>query len=97
MMEVDIYEKLREKISSWPVRVPKARELMEMLKVLFTVEEAEFLTHFTAPYQDGQTLDQIIKKQGSNRKRFKLLLIVWFRGVCFSSSKAEETTWFTTL
>jgi len=58
----DIYERLREKISSWPVRVPKTKEVDEMLRVLFTEEEAEFLTHFTAPYQDGQTFDQIVEK-----------------------------------
>jgi len=52
MTKVDVYEKLRQKISNWPIRVPKTREVMEMLKILFTEEEAQFLIHFSAPYQD---------------------------------------------
>jgi len=73
-METDVYEKLREKISSWPVRVPKTRELTEMLKVLYTPEEAEFLTHFTAPYQDGQTIEQIVEKTGKPREKVQAIV-----------------------
>jgi hypothetical protein len=51
MTEADVYERLREKISSWPIRVQKTKEVMEILGILFTEEEAGFLTHFTAPYQ----------------------------------------------
>jgi Pyruvate/2-oxoacid:ferredoxin oxidoreductase delta subunit len=74
MGTVDVYEKLREKISSWPLRVPATRELMEMLTVLYTAEEAEFLTHFTAPYQDGQTLDQITEKTGKPREKIQAII-----------------------
>jgi Pyruvate/2-oxoacid:ferredoxin oxidoreductase delta subunit len=69
MAEADVYEKLRQKISLWPIKVPRAREAMEMLKTLFTEEEAEFLTHFTAPYQDAETMDQIVERTGKPRKR----------------------------
>jgi len=74
MSTVDVYEKLREKISSWPLRVPKTRELMEMLKVLYTAEEAEFLTHFTAPYQDGQTLDQMVERTRKPREKVQAIV-----------------------
>jgi len=65
----DVYEKLRSKISSWPIRVPKTKEVIEMLKILFNPEEAEFLSHFTAPYQDAETLDQIIEKTGGSEQK----------------------------
>ena len=97
MSAADIYEKLREKISSWPVRVPKTKEVNEMLKVLFTEEEAEFLTHFAAPYQDGQTFDQIVEKTGKPREKVQAIVDRWFPEVYFSSLQARETIWFTTL
>jgi Pyruvate/2-oxoacid:ferredoxin oxidoreductase delta subunit len=62
--EADVYERLREKISLWPIRTPRTKEVMEILKILFSKEEAEFLTHFTAPYQDPETIEQIVEKTG---------------------------------
>jgi ferredoxin len=70
----DVYERLRQKISLWPMRVPKTREVMEMLRILFTEEEAEFLTHFTAPYQDPETIDQIVEKTGKSQERVQAII-----------------------
>jgi len=96
-MEVDVYEKLREKISSWPVRVPKTREIMEMLKILFTAEEAEFLTHFTAPYQDGQTIEQIVEKTGKPREKIQSTIDrLVSRGLLFKfTSKRDNMVYYT--
>ena len=74
MAEADVYEKLREKMNSWPIRVPRTKEVMEMLRILFTKEEAEFLTHFTAPYQDPETMDQIVEKTGKPRKKVQAIV-----------------------
>jgi len=74
MAEADVYEKLREKISLWPIKVPRAKEVMEMLRILFTKEEAEFLTHFTAPYQDPETMDQIVERTGKPRKKVQAIV-----------------------
>jgi len=97
MVEADIYENLRQKISSWPVRVPKTRELMEMLKVLFTVEEAEFLTHFTAPYQDGQTMDQLIEKTAKQREKIQSIVDrLVSRGLLFKyTSRRDNMVYYT--
>lgn len=64
MSKTDVYERLREKISMWPIRTPRTKEVMEILKILFNKEEAEFLTHFTAPYQDPETIEQMAEKTG---------------------------------
>jgi len=74
MEEADVYEKLREKISLWPIKVPRTRETIEMLKILFTEEEAEFLIHFTAPYQDSETMDQIIERTGKSREEVQVIV-----------------------
>jgi len=74
MAEADVYEKLREKISLWPIKVPRTREAMEMLRTLFMEEEAEFLTHFTAPYQDPETIDQIVERTGKPREKVQAIV-----------------------
>ncbi len=74
MAEADVYEKLRRKISLWPIKVPRSREAMEMLRTLFTEEEAEFLTHFTAPYQEAETIEQIVERTAKPRQRVQQIV-----------------------
>lgn len=74
MRETNVYERLREKISSWPIRVPRTREVMKMLKILFTKEEAEFLVHFKAPYQDPETIEQIVEKTKKPRDQVQAIV-----------------------
>jgi len=74
MTEADVYEKLREKISLWPIKVQRTRETMEMLRKLFSEEEAEFLTHFTAPYQDAETMDQVVERTGKPREKVQAIV-----------------------
>jgi len=47
---------------------------MEMLKTLFTEEEAEILTHFTAPYQDAETMDQVVERSGKPRGKVQAIV-----------------------
>jgi len=96
MAEADVYERLREKISLWPIKVPRAREVMEMLRTLFTEEEAEFLTHFTAPYQDAETIDQIVEKTGKPRKKVQEIVDrLVSRGLLFKfTSKRDGNVYY---
>jgi len=91
MAEADVYEKLREKISLWPIKVPRAREVMEMLRTLFTKEEAEFLTHFTAPYQDPETMDQIVERTGKPQKKVQAIVDrLVSRGLLFRATSKRD-------
>ncbi|MBU7018022.1 MAG: 4Fe-4S dicluster domain-containing protein [Theionarchaea archaeon] len=74
--DMDIYEKLRQKMSIWIVHVEKTPELMEILKLLFTPEEAEFLTSdvFTAPFQDYRTADEIAQCTGKTREEVEKII-----------------------
>ena len=74
MTQADVYEQLRVKISLWPIKVPRTRETMEVLKTLFTKEEAQFLIHFTAPYQDAETMDQIVEKTGKPQEKVQAIV-----------------------
>jgi len=96
MTEADVYEKLREKISLWPIRTPRTKEVMEILRILFTEEEAGFLTHFTAPYQDAETMDRIVER--TKRPQEKIRAIVdrlVSRGLLFRfTSKSDGNVYY---
>jgi len=96
MTETDVYEKLREKISSWPIRVPRSKEVMEVLRILFTGEEAEFLTHFTAPYQDPETMDQIVERREEPREKVQAIVDrLVLRGMLFKfTSKTDGNVYY---
>ncbi|UCH31523.1 MAG: 4Fe-4S dicluster domain-containing protein [Candidatus Bathyarchaeota archaeon] len=91
MEEIDIYEKLRRKVSLWPIKVPRIKEALELFKILFTEEEAKFLAHFTAPYQDSETFDQIVEKTGKSRKEVKLLVdSLVSKGLLFKYTRKKD-------
>lgn len=96
MKEGEIYEKLREKMNRFPVRVPRTGEITEMLKVLYTPEEAEFLVHFTAPFQDPETMDQIVEKMGKPRERVqKIIDSLILRGLLYRFKTRDGTVYYT--
>jgi len=74
MKEADVYEELREKISLWPIKIPRMKETLDLLRILFTEDEAEFLIHFTAPYQDSETMDQMVERTGKSQKEVEALV-----------------------
>jgi hypothetical protein len=47
---------------------------MEILRTLFTEEEAEFLTHFTALYQNPETMDQVVERTGKPRQKVQTIV-----------------------
>jgi ferredoxin/DNA-binding MarR family transcriptional regulator len=61
-----LYDKLRTKLSRWPIRLPSSPEILQILKLLYTEEEAKFLLSpaFTAPYQDRKTLSELAEDAG---------------------------------
>lgn len=48
-------------MSMWPIRTPKSPEVMEILRRLYTEEQAQFLVDtFSVPYQDTKTTGDIV-------------------------------------
>ncbi len=65
MMSKDIYEKLREKISISPLKLPKKEQILEMLKEFYTEEEANIIIQFfNMPFFDRYSPKRIAKKLG---------------------------------
>lgn len=62
-------------MSMWPIRTPKNPELMEILKMIYTEEEAEFLANtFSLPYQDVKTAEKIAEDTGTPKENIKRIL-----------------------
>lgn len=96
MTEADIYEKLRKKISLWPIRVQKTKESMEVLRTWFTEEEAELLTRFSVPFQDRKTMDQLVKKSKKSQEEVQAIVDrLVSRGLLFRlTSRSDGNTYY---
>jgi electron transport complex protein RnfB len=59
----------------WPIRTPRAPELMEILETVYTEEEAELLVAaFSAPYQDAKTSAEIAKDTDRPKEEVEKIL-----------------------
>jgi len=67
----DVYERLRRKLDEWPIGFPKSEEALEILKVLYTPEEAELALKLPLVIQ---TLEEIAAqlKEDPDRLRKRL-------------------------
>lgn len=75
----------------WPMRTPRTKEVIEILRILFNEEEAEFLTHFTAPYQDPETMNQIVERTGKPRERIQAIVDrLVSRGLLFKFTSKKD-------
>jgi Pyruvate/2-oxoacid:ferredoxin oxidoreductase delta subunit len=98
MAKTDVYENLRQKISLWPIKVPRTKETVELLRILFTEEEAEFLSHFTAPYQNPETLRQIVERAGKPKKEVEIIVNrLISKGLLFKYTRAKDKKTYYTL
>ncbi|MFB0560346.1 MAG: ATP-binding protein [Candidatus Lokiarchaeia archaeon] len=96
MTEEDVHERLREKMNRFPVRVPRTKEIIEMLKVLYTPEEAEFLAHFSGPFQDPGTMNQIAEKIGKSLEATqKIIDSLISRGLIYRFKSKDGTIYYT--
>jgi len=70
LSNISVYDKLRQKMSIWIVHIEKNPELMEILELLFTPEEAELLASdaFSAPFQDYRTAEEIAGCTGKTQE-----------------------------
>jgi Pyruvate/2-oxoacid:ferredoxin oxidoreductase delta subunit len=87
-MSVNVYEKLRELLDCHPFGCPPAPEIIEILKILFTQEEARVALGLGfRPF----TLEQISKKSGVEQKEAKALLeSLADKGLVFAREKNGE-------
>lgn len=72
----DIYERLRLKLSQWPVKMPASPRITSILKMLFTTEEVELLLSdsFSAPYKDQKTIEQVSSEQNLSVEYVKKIM-----------------------
>lgn len=70
------YKELKRKMGIWPAVVPEGDELTEILRLLFTPEEAELLSSdaFSAPFQDYKTASMIAQVTGKSLEEVQEIL-----------------------
>ncbi|MFX1353353.1 MAG: 4Fe-4S dicluster domain-containing protein [Promethearchaeota archaeon] len=98
----DYYELLRQKMDKWPTRTPKSKDIIKILKELFTEEEAEILSHFKAPLMDQATPLEIAERSSKpEEKVIEILASLAKRGLVFkvgrSAKRAKYMIWPTVI
>ena len=73
MSEVNHYETIRQKLKLGALYAPKHRKVEELMKTLWTEEEAKVLAHFNACDQPTG-LKELSKRTGKSRKDLKAIL-----------------------
>ncbi|MFB0563053.1 MAG: ATP-binding protein [Candidatus Lokiarchaeia archaeon] len=67
MSGVDIYENLRQQIDKSPrMRMPKTKEIIEILKLRFTPEEAEIATYLPSDYYGAASAEEVAEASGKD-------------------------------
>lgn len=91
----DFYELLRQRMDKWPTRTPKSKDIMKILKELFTEEEAEILSHFKAPFKDLATPIEIAQRSGKPVEDvIEILNSLAERGLIFKLGKSRKRAKF---
>jgi len=68
----DVYEKLWMIMNNWFMKLPKQKEIFEILKRMFTPQEAEFLSSlYKMPVIDAKTVEQAAEQLGLDENHVK--------------------------
>ncbi|MHA1278251.1 MAG: 4Fe-4S binding protein [Candidatus Helarchaeota archaeon] len=89
-MTEDVYETIRQNMNSiWPLKLPKHKNIMEMLKILWpTKEEAQIIALFQQPLIDQKGPRKIAKLTGMSLEQVNELCDqMAHRGVIFKEGK----------
>ncbi len=71
----DVYEQLRRKMNVWPMRAPKSKYMLKLLKIVYTPEEADLVSSaFSFPFADAKTVVQVAEQTGRD--------VEYVRSVC---------------
>ncbi|MHA1379771.1 MAG: ATP-binding protein [Candidatus Helarchaeota archaeon] len=95
--EIDVYEKLRNSITRWPIRAPKSKNLTKLLKLIFTPEEAEIMSFFKQPMVDQIAPKKLVKRvldktdKYSEEKILKIADNLAKRGMLHRSCRISKT------
>ncbi|MFB0561462.1 MAG: 4Fe-4S binding protein [Candidatus Lokiarchaeia archaeon] len=74
-MSDEVYDELYEKLNKWPLKMPKSKDSMKVLKIMFRPEEAELINSvFNGPFLDPKTVEQIAEKLGRDKEEVKVAI-----------------------
>ncbi|MEM2985166.1 MAG: hypothetical protein QXL24_08085, partial [Candidatus Jordarchaeaceae archaeon] len=99
-MSEDVYERLRQKINRWPLKAPKSKDMIKILSIAYTPEEAELVSSaFNAPYVEAKTIEQVAKETGNDAAYVKTVFErLADEGLLFEfTSSKDNMTYYTML
>ncbi|MHA1228386.1 MAG: ATP-binding protein [Candidatus Hodarchaeales archaeon] len=97
MSETSPYLELADKLNKWPIRTPKTKTLIKILKEIFTPEEAYLLSKFETPMRGSLSIDSLLEKglepEYTPEKISKILDSLYERGLMprFEHRKTNKT------
>ena len=73
MIEVDLYENVRQKLSIGLISTPKHEKIAELMRVIWNEEEIKILSHFP---KSGKliSIKELVEKTGIPKKEIRLIL-----------------------
>lgn len=100
LLSEDVYERLRQKINRWPLKAPKSKDMIKILSIAYTPEEAELVSSaFNAPYVEAKTIEQVAKETGNGAAYVKTVFErLADEGLLFEfTSSKDNMTYYTML
>ncbi|MHA1145956.1 MAG: 4Fe-4S binding protein [Candidatus Helarchaeota archaeon] len=95
--ELEVYERLQKIMNRWSIRTPKSKNLLKILQLIFTPEEAEILGFFKQPHLDALSPRKLVQRIQAKTDKYseeKILEIVENlakRGMIYSRRKTTAT------
>jgi len=74
-MSDEVYDQLFNKLNKWPLKIPKSKDTLKVLKIMFKPEEAELVSSaFDGPFIEPKTVEQIAEKLGRDKEEIKVAI-----------------------
>ncbi len=71
--DADAYERLRQRLDEFPLKLPQGKGILEILRLIFTEEEADFISKFSS-FQRYLTAEEFAKEHGYPLQKAKDML-----------------------
>ena len=90
------YEKIHKALNLFDLKVPKSKKFTQLLKLLYSPEEAEVIAHFGLPYFYAEVPEVTAEKTGKSKEEVETLFAGMVgRGTLFSQKSPKGETEYT--
>nr|MDO8116450.1 hypothetical protein [Candidatus Sigynarchaeota archaeon] len=91
---MDAHERLRQRLDEFPLRLPEGKGILEILRLIFSEEEADFISQFSS-FQRYLTAEEFAREHGYPVQKAKDILFSLARRELIHYRKKGEKEEFT--